>query len=192
MALNNLALQAQALADLIVYVWLLSLAIAFVIGRNLNFFGFTFRALPGFWSPPLAATIKQQERFLENAETFLLLGSLLLLRGTRDLVLVTIIALLIDCLNGCLFPRTVKHFTAYNILFSYLGFLLLRGYFEPGIIAILMTILVGCLCSRMLWGMIPGTGDPLWKAHFVSFVGGALTARFLDALTAHFGTSALW
>lgn len=190
--LKDLALQAQALADLIVYVWLVSLAIALVIGRKVNSLGVTFRALPGFWSPPLASAIKPKTGAVENAESFLLMGGLLLLRGTRDLVIVTLVALLVDCLAGCIFPRTAKHFTSNNILFSYLGFLLLRGYFDPGIIAILVTILVGFLCSRMLWGMIPRSDDPLWKVHFVSFVGGALTARFLDNLTMHLPTSHLW
>lgn len=189
---NDFAVQAKSIADIIVYVWLFFLAIALVLGRNFNELGFTFRTLPGFWSPPVSESINRTERVFANAETFLLLGSLLLLRGTRDLLVVTLLALLVDCLNGVLFPKSAKFFSGNNILFSYLGFLLLRGYFEPGIIAILVTILVGCVCSRMLWGMVPGTGDALWKAHLVSFLGGVFVARFLDAIAASLPVSQFW
>jgi len=189
---NDFAVQAKTIADIIVYVWLFSLAIALVLGKNLNELGFTFRTLPGFWSPPVLDSINRTERVFVNAETFLLLGSLLLLRGTRDLLIVTLIALLVDCVNGLLFPKSAKFFSSNNILFSYLGFLLLRGYFEPGIIAILVTILVGCVCSRMLWGMVPATGNSIWKARLISFVGGVVAARFLDAIASLFPVSQLW
>jgi hypothetical protein len=190
--LNEVAAQIKAIADMIIYVWLFFLAVSLVIGKNLNQLGFTFRTLPGLWMPPMSESINRTSRLFVNAETFLLLGGLLLLRGTRDLLIVTLLAILVDCVNGLLFPKAVKTFESDNILFSYLGFLLLRGYFEPGIIAILVTILVGCLCSRMLWGMIPMSGDTRWKAHLISFVGGALIARFLDAIAGWLPTSQLW
>ncbi|EKQ69433.1 hypothetical protein OsccyDRAFT_2061 [Leptolyngbyaceae cyanobacterium JSC-12] len=189
---NDFATQAKTIADIIVYVWLFSLAIALALGKNLNEIGFTFRTLPGFWSPPVSASINRTERVFANAEMFLLLGTLLLLRGTRDLVIVTLIALLVDCLNGLLFPKSARFFSSSNILFSYLGFLLLRGYFEPAIVAILVTILVGCVCSWMLWGMVPISGDSVWKARLISFLGGVLAARFLDGIAALFPVSQLW
>lgn len=192
MTLNDVAAQIKAIADMIIYVWLFFLTVSLLIGKNLNQLGFTFRTLPGLWMPPMSESINRTSRFFDNAETFLLLGGLLLLRGTRDLLIVTLLAILIDCMNGLLFPKAVKTFDSDNILFSYLGFLLLRGYFEPGIIAILVTILVGCLCSRMLWGMIPTSEDIRWKTHLVSFIGGALIARFLDAIAGLLPASQLW
>lgn len=192
MSLNNFVAQAKAIADIIIYVWLFFLSVSFLIGKNLNHLGYTFRTLPGLWTPPVSEAINRTSRVFDNAETFLLLGGLLLLRGTRDLIVVTLLAMLIDCLNGLLFPKAVKHFNSDNILFSYLGFLLLRGYFEPGIIAILVTILVGCVCSRMLWGMVPVAGDSVWKAHLISFAGGVLGARFLDAIASGLPVSQLW
>lgn len=190
--LNDMAIQVKAIADIIIYVWLFFLGMSLLIGKNLNQLGFTFRTLPGLWMPPMTESINRTSRIFDNAETFLLLGGLLLLRGTRDLLIVTVLAILIDCLNGLLFPKLARTSSSDNILFSYLGFLLLRGYFEPGIIAILVTILVGCLCSRMLWGMIPTTGDSSWKAHLVSFVGGVLIARGLDAIAQWLPVSQLW
>ncbi len=192
MTLNDLTAQAKAIADMIVYVWLFVLAIALLMGKHFNQAGFTFRTLPGLWTPPTTASINRTSSIFDNAETFLLLGGLLLLRGTRDLLIVTIAALLVDCLNTVLFPKQATLFNSNNILFSYLGFLLLRGYFEPGIIAILVTILVGCVCARMLWGMVPTTTHPIWKAHLISFVGGVFLARFLDAIAALLPVSQLW
>ena len=192
MTLNDFLGQAKAIADMIVYVWVFFLAIALVIGRNLNQLGMTFRTLPGLWTPPMSESINRTSRVFDNAETFLLLGGLLLLRGTRDLVIVTLLALLVDCMNGLLFPKSAKSFNSDNVLFSYLGFLLFRGYFESGIIAILVTILVGCVCSRMLWGMVPTSVDATWKAHLVSFGGGLLIARFWDAIVPLWPVSQFW
>jgi hypothetical protein len=170
-----------------------SLAIALVLGKSLNHLGYTFRPLPGFWSPPVLEPMQQPSRFpLEQAETFLLLGGLLLLRGTRDFVVVTLVALLVDCLNGMFLIRLTRNLRNTNILFTYLGFLLFRGYFEVGIIAFLMTILVGCLCSKMLWGMVPLARDTIWRGHLASFLAGAVTARFLDAIAALLPVSKLW
>lgn len=192
MTLNDVVTQAKAIADMVVYVWLFCLAIALLIGKPFNQLGLTFRTLPGFWTPPMSESINRTSFLFANAETFLLLGGLLLLRGTRDLLLVTLLALLIDCVNGLLFPKTAPAFSGNNILFSYLGFLLLRGYFEPGIIAILVTILVGCVCSRMLWGMVPVPGDAAWKTHLISFGGGILIARFLDVIASLLPVSRFW
>lgn len=177
---------------MIVYVWLFALAIALFIGKHFNQFGYTFRTLPGLWMPPTSESINRTSYVFDNAETFLLLGGLLLLRGTRDVLIVTIAALLVDCVNGLLFPKAAASFNSNNILFTYLGFLLLRGYFEAGIIALLVTILVGCLCTRMLWGMVPMPKSSLWKAHLVSFAGGVLLARFLDAIAIWLPISQLW
>jgi hypothetical protein len=190
---NDVLALIKTLADLIVYVWMFSLTIALLLGKSLNHLGYTFRTLPGLWSPPVLEPINQSSRFaIEQAETFLLLGGLLLMRGTRDFVVVTLIALLVDCLNVLFLIRLHRNLRSNNILFTYLGFLLFRGYFEVGIIAFLMTILVGCLCSKMLWEMVPLAGDTVWKGHLASFVGGAVTARFLDAIAALLPVSKLW
>ena len=193
MILNDFTAQAKAIADMIVYVWLFALAIALLIGKHFNQVGSSFRTLPGLWTPPTSESINRTSLGFDNAETFLLLGSLLLLRGTRDLLIVTIAAIVVDGLTVILFPkRAATVLNTNNILFSYLGFLLLRGYFEPGIIAVLVTILVGCLCAKMLWGMMPTPQDPIWKTHLISFVGGALMARVLDAIAALFPVSQFW
>ncbi|MDX2244698.1 MAG: hypothetical protein NW224_28830 [Leptolyngbyaceae cyanobacterium bins.302] len=191
-ALSDLAAQVKTIADMIIYVWFFALAIALLMGKHFNQFGFTFRTLPGLWMPPTSESINRTSYVFDNAETLLLLGGLLLLRGTRDLFIVSVVAVLVDCLNGLLFPKTAIAFNSNNILFSYLGFLLLRGYFEPGIIAVLVTILVGCVCTRMLWGMVPSPGEDSWKTHLISFGGGVLLARFLDTIAAFLPISKLW
>ncbi len=192
MTVNDLVGLAKNLADMIVYVWGFSLLISLLLGQSLNQVGSTFRMLPGFWAPSMAEPINQTARSpIENAESYLLLGGLLLLRGTRDLVVVTLIALLVDCFSSMLFARKSRAVCS-NILFTFLGFLLLRGYFEPGIIAILMTILVGCLFSKMLWGMVPSRRNNVWMGHLVSFVGGAIAARFLDAIVVFLPVSQFW
>ncbi|MEX0267923.1 hypothetical protein AB3R30_02155 [Leptolyngbyaceae cyanobacterium UHCC 1019] len=193
MTLNDGVAQIKSVADMVVYVWLGAIAIAFLLGKKIHQWGFNLPTLPGLWSPPMGEFTRQPYRYLtQNAESFLFLGGLLLLRGTRDWVIVTLGALLIDCFNGLFFPKSAKYLGANSILFSYLGFLLLRGYFEGGIIAILITILVGFVCSKMLWGMVPVANSPGWKGHLLSFLGGALMAWGLDAIAPFFPLSQFW
>jgi hypothetical protein len=193
MSLTDWVTQMKSLADLIVYVWLGAIAIAFLFGKKIQQLGFSDPILPGLWHPLTGKSTNRPYRYLiENAESFLLLGGLLLMRGTRDWVIITVSALLIDCCNGLLFPKSTQYFGASSVLFSYLGFLLLRGYVEGGIIAILMTILVGFVCSKMLWGMVPTANSPAWQGHFVSFLGGALMAWGLDAIAPFLPVSQVW
>jgi hypothetical protein len=193
MTLIDWVAQIKTLADMIVYVWLGAISIALLFGKKIHQWGFSLRSLPGLWSLPMGGSSNSPYRYLiENAESFLFLGGLLLLRGTRDWVIITLAALLIDCLNGLLFPKSANYFGAASVLFSYLGFLLLRGYFEGGIIAILMTILVGFVCSKMLWGMVPIANPPGWKGHLLSFLGGGLMAWSLDAIAQFFPVSVVW
>ncbi|MBM0741239.1 hypothetical protein JOY44_06335 [Phormidium sp. CLA17] len=193
MTLTEWVAQIKSVADMIVYVWLGAIAITCLFGKKIHQWGFSLHTLPSLWSPPIEKSINQPYRYLiENAESFLVLGGLLLLRGTRDWVIVTLGALLIDCFNGLLFSKSAKYFGANSILFSYLGFLLLRGYFEGGIIAILMTILVGFICSKMLWGMVPLANSPGWRGHLLSFLGGALMAWGLDAIAPFLPVSQVW
>jgi len=189
---EQLVQHAKSLADIIVYVWLFVLAMALLVGHKLNQFGGSLRTLPGFWSPPVVEAIHRVAPPFDNAETLLLLGGLLLLRGTRDWLLVTLIALLVDCVNAVCFPTVAKRAGLNSVLFTYLGFLLLRSYFELGLVAILMTIVVGCLCSRMLWGMMPNRQNPMWKTYFLNFLGGIGAAASLNAIAPYFPVSNLW
>jgi hypothetical protein len=164
-----------------------------LMGTSISRYGAAFRTLPGVWSPPLSEAIQRQPRQpLENAELFMVLVGLLLLRGTRDVMLVITLGLVVECVSILLFPRLVRYFNATTMLYILLGFLLLRGYFESGSVAIIVTIIVGCLHGSLLWGMIPAGRNKLWQVHLVCFLGGGIIARFIDAISALLPHSALW
>ena len=68
---------------------------------------------------------------------------------------------------------------ASGLIFGYLGYLLLRGYFERSVGAIALSVLVGVAYGGMIWGVLPTTPGISWQGHLFGFVGGAISARFL-------------
>ena len=78
-------------------------------------------------------------------------------------------------------PAPSVHAGASGLVFGYLGFLLLRGFFERSLVAILVTIVVGAVYAGALPGLLPGQPGISWQGHLFGFVGGVLAARMLSA-----------
>jgi membrane associated rhomboid family serine protease len=72
------------------------------------------------------------------------------------------------------------HIGASGLVFGYLGFLLLRGYFERSASSILFSIMIFCLYGGLVWGILPWQQRGIsWEAHLFGFLGGVLAARLL-------------
>jgi membrane associated rhomboid family serine protease len=65
------------------------------------------------------------------------------------------------------------------LVFGYLGYLLLRGYFSRSVGAVLISILLVLLYGGLLWGLLPFTPGVSWTSHIFGFLGGALSAYLL-------------
>ncbi|MCA9968436.1 MAG: rhomboid family intramembrane serine protease, partial [Anaerolineales bacterium] len=65
------------------------------------------------------------------------------------------------------------------LIFGYFGFLLLRGFFERSLGAILGSLLVGIAYGGILWGVLPLEAGISWQAHLFGFIGGCLAAYWL-------------
>ena len=117
-----------------------------------------------------------------NTVPFVLLGWLVGLRRFSDFLLVSVAILLIGGLGIWLMgPAQSVHAGASGLVFGYLGFLLLRGYFERSSIAILVAIVVGAVYASALPGLLPGQQGISWQGHLFGFAGGVLAARVLSA-----------
>ncbi len=75
-------------------------------------------------------------------------------------------------------PNTV-HIGASGVVFGYLGYLLLRGYFSRSVGAILLSLLLVVLYGGALWGLLPIQTGVSWTAHLFGFLGGGLSAYLL-------------
>jgi membrane associated rhomboid family serine protease len=94
---------------------------------------------------------------------------------------VTIISVVVGGLGVWLFGgRGTVHIGASGVVFGYLGFLLLRGYFERSAGSILFSLMIFVLYGGLVWGILPWQQRGIsWEAHLFGFLGGVLAARLL-------------
>jgi membrane associated rhomboid family serine protease len=117
---------------------------------------------------------------IANTIPLITLGWLIMLRETRDLIAVTVLSALVSGLGVWLVGASYSvHIGASGVIFGYFGFLLLRGYFERSLIAVLLSIVVAVLYGGMLWGVFPSGRLISWEGHLFGFLGGVLAARFM-------------
>lgn len=115
-----------------------------------------------------------------NTGPLAILGTLILLDGQSSWLVVTATAWLVSGLGVWFLgrPRT-NHLGASGVVFGYLGFLLLRGYFVQSPTAVGIALLVGFLYGGVLWGLLPLRQGRSWTGHAFGFLGGAIAARYL-------------
>jgi|SRR5687768_1557344 len=113
-----------------------------------------------------------------NTIPFALLGWLVMLRDARHFVTVTMYAMIGSGLAAWLLgaPGSV-HIGASGLIFGYLGFLMLAGWWARSPGSIILSIVVTVMWGGIVLGVVPGQSGISWQAHFGGFVGGVLAAR---------------
>ena len=121
------------------------------------------------------------DHLLSNTVGIVLLGGLTLAVGRREFLAVTVAGALIGGVGTWLFGRPSIHIGASGLVFAYLGYLLLRGWYDRRFGSIALAVLVGWFYGGMVFGMIPlfTPGHISWEGHLFGFIGGVLTARML-------------
>jgi membrane associated rhomboid family serine protease len=101
-----------------------------------------------------------------------------MLRDPRHFTTVTMVAMLGSGLLAWLLgaPGSV-HIGASGVIFGYLGFLMLSGWYTRSAGAILLSVLVTVMWGGMVLGVMPGQIGISWQAHLGGFVGGFVAAR---------------
>jgi membrane associated rhomboid family serine protease len=115
-----------------------------------------------------------------NTIPFVVLGWLVMLRETSDFFMVSIIAALSSGLGTWLIgkPGTI-HIGASGVIFGYLGYLLLRGFFERSMLAISLAIVTAVLYGSLVLGVLPFQYGISWEGHLFGFIGGVAAAWML-------------
>lgn len=176
-------LQAQILFWSVALLWVLELLDLLVLHSGLDRFGIRPRDTTGLvgvlFAPLLHGGLAH---LLANTVPLVVLGWLVMVRRLGDFFAVTAIVWLLGGLGVWLFapPRTV-HIGASGLIFGYLGFLLLRGYFERSFTAILLSVVVGLLYGSTIWGVLPSRPGISWQGHLFGILAGILAARLLAA-----------
>ncbi|MBD2102036.1 rhomboid family intramembrane serine protease [Leptolyngbya sp. FACHB-261] len=178
---QELKVQALILGSSVAIFWLLELADLFVFGGSLDLYGIRPHSLLGLRGILFAPFLHGgMGHLIANTVPFVVLGWLTMLHRTRDFFVVTVVTQLVSGFGVWLFgsPNSI-HIGASGLIFGYLGFLLLRGYFERRLGSILVSLVVGILYGSLVWGVLPSSFGISWQGHLFGFLGGVLAARLL-------------
>jgi len=115
-----------------------------------------------------------------NSIPFLVLGWMVMLRDERHFLPVTLAGMVASGLMAWLLgaPGSV-HIGASGVIFGYLGFLMLTGWYSRSFGSILLSLVVTLVWGSLVFGMMPGAPGISWQAHIGGFLGGVFAARAL-------------
>jgi membrane associated rhomboid family serine protease len=120
------------------------------------------------------------EHLIANTVPLIILGWLVMLRDAKHFLPVTLFSMLGAGLVAWTFgaPGSV-HIGASGVVFGYLGFLMLAGWYVRSLGAIVLSVLVTVMWGGVVAGVLPGQPGISWQAHLGGFIGGILAARAL-------------
>ncbi len=169
------------LAVVVIIIWVLEIVDSFILMQGLNGFGIRPREMGGLLGILFAPFLHGDFAHLaSNTLPFAVLGWFTLLRSRLQFFMVSIISILVGGAGTWLIGGgNTVHLGLSSVVFGYLGFLLLRGFFERSWGAILLSILTGVLYGGLVFGVLPGQVGISWEGHLFGFVGGVLAARLL-------------
>lgn len=178
---NEFQEQISILTTLVGIMWGVELLDSLFLNNYLNNFGIHPRTLWGltgiFLCPFLHGGLPH---LIANTVPFLTLGWFVMLRRTSDFWVVTATSMIIGGLGVWLVGGSnTVHIGASGLVFGYLGFLLLRGYFERSLSSIFLSLLILFLYGGLIWGVLPLQRGVSWEAHLFGFIGGVIAARQL-------------
>jgi membrane associated rhomboid family serine protease len=178
--------QVTILGGWVALMWVIEILDQVVFQRSLDRLGLDRlgimpRSMSGLWGILWAPFLHGSfSHLIANTVPFLSLGWLVMLRRTSDFWVVTALAMAIGGGGTWLLgaPNTV-HIGASGLVFGYLGFLLLRGYFERQFWSICLSVGVMTLYGGLLFGVLPVARGVSWEGHLCGFLGGVFAAKLL-------------
>lgn len=137
--------------------------------------------LDGLWGILWAPVLHHGwDHLLANTLPVLVLGFLVLiagiLRGLAATAIIWVVAGLGTWLTG---GSGTVHLGASALVFGWLTFLILRGWFARNLGQIVLGLVVLACYGSLLWGVLPGPDRISWQGHLFGAVGGVVAARTL-------------
>ncbi|MBC6421452.1 MAG: rhomboid family intramembrane serine protease [Hormoscilla sp. SP12CHS1] len=179
---SELKTQATILGGLVAIFWIVEIIdqIFFSKGMGLAVYGILPRNPMGLrgilFGPFLHGNFPH---LIANTIPFLTLGWFIMLQETSDFLIVTVITAIVSGLGVWLFGSPGFHIGASGVIFGYLGFLLLRGYFERSFAAIFFSVVVAFFYGSLIAGVLPGKVGISWEGHLFGLIGGVLAAKLM-------------
>jgi membrane associated rhomboid family serine protease len=168
------AITIGAFGALLVVVQIVNMFMSY----RLNAEGIVPRTLGGLWgvldAPLLHAGWGHLVSYLIP---LLIFGFLILVSGLRQFVAVTVLVWLISGFGVWLTgPSGYTIVGASTLVFGWLAFLVLRGFFSRHFAQIALGIVLLALWGGIFWGLLPGKEGISWQGHLFGALGGALAA----------------
>ncbi|MFT3889049.1 MAG: rhomboid family intramembrane serine protease [Arachnia sp.] len=117
---------------------------------------------------------------ISNSVPFLILGVLTYLSGVGRFVATTLISTIFSGAFAWLLSAAGSITAgASGVIFGYLTYLLVRGFYTRKLGQILLAVVVFALYGTVLLGVLPGAPGISWQAHLGGAVGGVLAAWWL-------------
>ncbi|MGW3468483.1 rhomboid family intramembrane serine protease [Saccharopolyspora sp. NPDC000995] len=111
-----------------------------------------------------------------NTLPLLVLGWLVLAGGLRQFIAVTATVWIVGGVGTWLIGAPGVHVGASGVIFGWMVFLLLRGFFQRSFAQILVAVALFFYWGGMLWGVLPGQVGISWEGHLFGALGGVLAA----------------
>jgi len=175
---NALKAQVAVLGGTLAVFWAV-FVVNWILGGSLLSLGIIPRTAIGLrgilFAPFLHGSLSH---LVANSIPFLALGWMVMLRDERHFIPVTLAGMIGSGLMAWLLgaPGTV-HIGASGLIFGYLGYLMLTGWYTRSFGSILLSVIVTLVWGSLVLGMMPGESGISWQAHIGGFLGGALAAR---------------
>lgn len=177
---RTLKAQASTIGGSVAAIWA-GFTAQIVSNNAIVAWGIHPRTKQGLWgilvAPFLHANV---EHLVANTVPLVILGWLVMLRDSKHFLPVTLLSMLGAGLCAWTFgaPGSV-HIGASGVVFGYLGFLMLAGWYARSLGAIALSVLVTVMWGGVVVGVLPGQPGISWQAHLGGFLGGVLAARAL-------------
>ena len=170
--------QALVLGGTLAVFWTV-FVVNWILGGSLLSLGIIPRTAIGLRGILFAPFLHRSlSHLVANSIPFVALGWMVMLRDERHFIPVTLAGMAGSGLMAWLLgaPGTV-HIGASGVIFGYLGFLMLTGWYTRSFGSILLSVIVTLVWGSLVLGMMPGEPGISWQAHVGGFLGGALAAR---------------
>jgi membrane associated rhomboid family serine protease len=178
---KELKSQFNIIGTFIAIFWIVEIVNQTFFGDRLDYFGIIPRDIVGLRGIILAPFLHTDfTHLIANTVPFAILAWFVMLQDTDDFFTVSFYSMIVSGIGVWLFARpnsiTVG---ASGVIFGYLGFLLLRGYFQKNTPSIALSLMVVFLYGGMIWGVLPSNPHVSWLGHLFGFIGGILAAKII-------------
>lgn len=177
---KDLVQRVCVLLGFIALMWLVKGIDSFMPhGHSVAGYGVIPRTWTGLKGIPIAPLIHEDfDHLLANTVPLLILGALVMLKGTIEFVFVVLTTTIISGAGTWLFGEGhAQHIGASGVVFGLFGYLVFRCAFDRTILSAVITLAVAIAYgASMAYSLIP-EDHISWSGHFFGFIGGFAAAR---------------